>query len=109
MANTFKNATAANIGETPVAVYTVPATKKSIVIGCSVTNIYGSTLPVSIRLRKGTDSSYTHIVKDARVETGLTLEVMRGNKIVLDSGDALYVSAPENSAFDCVVSVLEDV
>jgi hypothetical protein len=109
MSNTFVNATAANVGTTPVAVYTVPTGKKSIVIGLSVANILGSTLPVDVRIRKGSDSSYVYVTKATRVEAGLPLEIMRGNKIVLRSGDAVYISAPLDNAFDCVVSVLEDV
>jgi hypothetical protein len=109
MSNTFVNATAANVGTTPVAVYAAPAGKKSIVIGLSISNVVGSTLPVDVRLRKGSDSSYVYVTKATRVEPGLPLEIMRGNKIVLSSGDAIYISAPLDNAFDCVVSVLEDV
>ena len=46
----FKNATANDVGTTPSDVYTVPASKKSIMIGCSVTNITGAALPVELSL-----------------------------------------------------------
>ena len=85
MSNTFVNATAANVGTTPVAVYTAPSGKKSIVIGLSISNVVGSTLPVDVRLRKGSDSSYVYVTKATRVQAGLPLEIMRGNKIVLSS------------------------
>ena len=58
-------------------------------------------------------SSDVFIVKDATVPAGSSLEVMAGNKIVLQNsgsaGDILKVSCGTASALDATVTVLEDV
>ena len=54
-----------------------------------------------------------HIVKNASIPAGSSLEVMAGNKLVLQNsgsaGDVLRVSASASNSADALVSVLEDV
>jgi hypothetical protein len=53
------------------------------------------------------------IIKDASIPAGSSLEVMSGNKIVLQNngttGDVVRVSAGTATAVDATISVLEDV
>ena len=52
----FKNATSDAIGTTGADVYTVPSSKKSILIGCAVSNLTGASLPVEVKLKKAHNS-----------------------------------------------------
>jgi len=109
MANTFKSATAANIGTSPTTIYTCPALTVTTVIGLSVANVLTafSSLNVNIRLFKnGGDTVY--IVKGGEVSIGSSLIAVGGDqKVVLQPGDYIQVSASEPTAVDVIISVLE--
>ncbi len=105
MATTFTNAIARAVGTTDVVVYT--ATEKSIVIGGSITNLLSTTLPFTIKIRKGTEDTFVH--KDKRIESGEPFELNKGNKLVLLIGDKLIVSAKVNNSLDAVFSILQGV
>ena len=103
---TFKSYGTAAIGTTETAVLTV--TQKSIVIGFAVSNVYGSVMPITIKLYKA-GGTIVHIAKARRVESGAYVDLMAGNKLVLEVGDVLKSYAGDTSAFDVTVSVLEGV
>ena len=54
-----------------------------------------------------------NIVKDATIPAGSSLEVMAGNKLVVQNngsaGDVIRVSSNTATAIDATISVLEDV
>jgi len=123
MANDFKRFVKKDIGTGEGAsgstVYTVPAgagssALESIVIGITIANksTAGITCDVFIDALGGA-SDDVYIVKDASIPAGSSLEVMSGNKLVLqNSGSAGYVlkmTSSTASAADGIVSVLEDV
>jgi len=106
MATSFKSYSKPNIGTTPVTLLT--ATQKTIIIGLTVSNIYGSVMPVTIKLNKPGGIS-THIAKAKRVESGTYLDLMLGNKLVVEVGDTLTAFAGDTAAFDITISTLEGV
>jgi hypothetical protein len=105
MAISFTNAIANAVGTTDVIVFTAPS--KSIVVGGSVTNILSSTVPMSIKVRRGVTD--THVHKDKRIEVGVAYELMSGNKLVLASGDKIIVSSQVASSIDVVFSIMQGV
>ncbi len=122
MANDFKRFAVNNVntssGASATAVYTVPAgagssALESIVIGITLSNTSTAGITASVFLDNNAGSNDVHIVKDATIPAGSSLEVMAGNKLVLQNsgsaGDVLRVSASTATACDAVVSVLEDV
>tara|TARA_B100000424_G_C22664994_1_gene365475 strand:+ start:237 stop:605 length:369 start_codon:yes stop_codon:yes gene_type:complete len=122
MANDFKRFTVNNVntsaGASASAVYTVPAgagssALESIVIGITVSNTSSTGITASVFLDNNSGSNDVHIVKDATIPAGSSLEVMSGNKLVLQNtgsaADVLRVSASAATSCDAVVSVLEDV
>ena len=122
MANDFKRFTVNNVNTSAVAsasaVYTVPAgagssALESIVIGITVSNTSSSGITASVFLDNNAGSNDVHIVKNATIPAGSSLEVMSGNKLVLQNtgsaADVLRISASASSSCDAVVSVLEDV
>lgn len=105
MATSFTNAIANAVGTTEQIVFT--ASDKSIVVGCSVTNILPTTVPITIKIRRGSQDTY--VQKDRRIESGEPFELMKGNKLVLASGDKLIVSSKVDSSVDVVFSILQGV
>lgn len=101
----FKSTATRNLGTTPVAIHT--ATSPSVVIGLNAANIFASELPIDILHRRSSNDTY--ILKQFRVGPGETEELMRGNKIVLETGDQLVASTAMANGFDILVSVLEGV
>jgi|SRR6056300_518437 hypothetical protein len=120
MANDFKRFTASSVntsaGASATAVYTVPSSgsaMETIVIGVALANKASSGVTASVFLDNYDGSNDVYIVKDAHIPAGSSLEIMSGNKIVLQgdgtTNDAIRVSSSTASAVDVTVSVLEDV
>jgi hypothetical protein len=122
MANDFKRFTKASCGTSTGAsadaVYTVPAgagstALEAIIIGITLANKTATGVTASIFLDSYTGSNDVFIVKDATIPAGSALEVMAGNKIVVQNsgsaGDVLRVSCGTATALDATVTVLEDV
>jgi len=122
MANDFKRfakpSVGTSTGASADAVYTVPAgagstALESIVIGITLANKTSTGVTASVFLDNEDGSNDVFIVKDATVPAGSSLEVMSGNKIVVQNdgsnADVIRISCGTGSALDAVVTVLEDV
>lgn len=105
MAAVFNNALTSGVGTAEATLYT--AAGKAILVGCNLANVTKATLPVTVRVKRG--SNYTSIITNKRVENGENFEVMRGNKLVLVAGDSVVATAGDDSAFDIILSLLEGV
>ena len=106
MANTFKSFTSGSIGTTLTDVYTCPASTTTIILGASIANIHSNPIGGSIKLAKnGGDDVF--IVKQAPVPVGSTVEVMSGNKVVLEASDKLQFQSDASSSLDSILSILE--
>jgi len=120
MANDFKRFTVPSVntstGSSASAVYTVPSSgsaMESIVIGITLANKTASGVTASVFLDNYDGTNDVYIIKDASIPAGSSLEVMAGNKIVVQgngsANDVIRVSAGTATAVDATVSVLEDV
>lgn len=107
MATSFINRTSKEVGTTAVAMYTTPSDSKAILIGANIANVTGSTVPFEIYIDKGGVDYY--VVKGHRVTTGNNIEVMKGNKIVLDNDDIVYVRSEVTDSIDVTLSILSGV
>ena len=105
MATVFVNAISRAVGTTEVISFTAP--EKCIVIGGSINNLLSTTVPFTIKIRRGSQDTY--IQKDKRIEAGDPFELSKGNKLVLATGDKLIVSAKVDSSIDAVFSILQGV
>lgn len=110
MANTFKLETDSNIGTTESTIYTVPASgvDATVIIGLLLssrsTTEGGITATVKIYPSSG---DTVHVVKNVPLPVGSSLEIMAGNKIVLEAGDAVKVTSSEATSIDAALSILE--
>ena len=119
MANDFKRICTPNVSASGNStIYAVPAgassaALESIVIGITMANKTSSGITASIFLDNEDGSNDVYIVKDASIPAGSALEVMSGNKLVLQNdgtnGDNLEAICSAASSLDVTVSVLEDV
>jgi hypothetical protein len=111
MANVFKLKTKAGIDTALATVYTVPASKTAVVIGLTLTNIKGASVTASVQVSSNTVDVETnvdvYVVKDIPLPAGSSVEVMSGNKIVLQTTDLIKVSGSVTDAVDAVLSIME--
>jgi len=118
MANDFKRVCTPNVSNSSNStIYGVPnnsgAAVESIVIGITAANKTSSGVTVDIFIDNEDGSNDVYIVKGASIPAGASLEVMSGNKLVLQNdgtnGDNLEALASAANSVDVTVSVLEDV
>ena len=119
MANDFIRVCTPNISNSSnTTIYAVPAgassaALESIVIGITMANKTSSGVTASIFIDNEDGSNDVFIVKDASIPAGASLEVMSGNKLVLQNdgtnGDNLEAICSAASSVDVTVSILQDV
>jgi len=115
MANTFKTVTKSSVSTssgTPTTIYTVPSSTTSIVLGLMLPNKHSGNVSVTVVLSSSTTNSGAsqnadvNVVKDVVIENGSSLEIMSGQKYVLQTGDAIKVFAG-NTNIDVILSFME--
>lgn len=116
MTSVFKNAIK-TVSNTLTTVYTAPASsgsvsgKTSYIIECDIACVGTSGVQVSVVLVKDTTpTTSAYIVKGAPVPVGSAIQVVDGQKIVLEPGDAIKVRCDTaGESVDVIVSLVEDV
>jgi hypothetical protein len=101
----FSNLKENGVGETPVTLLT--AVQATVVAGCMLANITGSTNSISLYIQNGSEIYY--ILKGKSVDGGNSFDAITGNKIFLEAGDALKAVAGTEGSFDIVVSILDGI
>ena len=115
MANTFKVVTKAGVTSEDV-IYTVASSTTTVVLGIMLGNTTTSQVTATVTLSSDTSSrppSGTNSVNNADVElvtnapipAGSSLEMLSGNKIVMETTDSLKLTA--SGATDIAVSIME--
>ena len=115
MANTFKVITVA--GTTSQAtVYTVGSSTTTVVLGVMLGNTTTSQVTATVTLSSDTSSrppsgtnsgnnADVELVTNAPIPAGSSLELLAGNKIVMETTDSLKLTA--SGATDIAVSIME--
>jgi len=106
MANTFKLKTKASVGVTTENVYVVPSSTTTTIIGITLANISGGSINVGVGITRAAADDVS-VLKNVPIPQGSSLEVMQGNKIVLEETDTLTVKSDVNSSLDISVTILE--
>ena len=111
MANTFKLKTKAGIDASLVTIYTVPANTTTVIIGLTISNIKGSSVTSDAQIvtasSSGENADDVYLIKDIPLPAGSSIEIMSGNKIVLEAGDIVKVKGSVTNAVDALLSVME--
>ena len=112
MANTFKvktNSAMPTSAGTPLTLYTVPSSTTSVVLGLMLCNINTSQVTADVQLVSDTSDTETNetvfLAKDIPIPAGSSIELLAGNKVVMEAGDALSLTASGSS--DIAVSIME--
>ena len=98
-------------GELQFASLITGAAQSSYVIQCDVACIGETGVQVSIKIRRpGSPETSVFLVRKAPVPQGSTLQVIDGQKLVLQTGDVLEVACEtEGQSVDVVVSHVDHV
>ena len=117
MANTFKVVTFAaepNSAGSPYTVYTTPGSTTTIILGLVLSNIHTSQITTEVELVSTTSgggraaqNGTSFIVKDAPIPVGSSLELLAGNKVVLETGDLIRVDCSVADKLSGTLSIME--
>ena len=113
MANTFKVVTKAGVTSADV-IYTVASSTTTVVLGIMVGNTTTTQITATVSL--GSDTSNraganneanqtVELVTNAPIPVGGTLELLSGNKVVMETTDTLSLTA--SGAADIALSIME--
>ena len=111
MANTFKlknNAVMPSSAGTPDTLYTVPSSTTTVVIGLTLANVHTAQVTVSVTVIDSSNSNETsHVIKDAPIPVGSSIEIMAGNKIILEASDIIKVDCSVADKVSATLSIME--
>jgi hypothetical protein len=102
--NVFRN-NAVDITAGGLNIYTAPAGYSAIVLAAQISNTTSGTVAVSLGLLD-VDSSFTSLLTDFDVPGNDAVNGLVG-KLVLQTGQSLFVSAGDDTSLKLVLSVLE--
>lgn len=116
MANTFKLITrdvAPATAGTPETLYTVQSGSRIIILGLTLSNVHtaqvlGTVQIVSTTTQTGqTQNTTAHLIKDIPVPVGSSVEIMAGNKIVMNTGDIVKIDCSVADKLSVIMSYME--
>ena len=108
MATNFKNIMGKQIGTERVVVYTVPAATSTTIIGMNIANLTGSMVTADIEIGDE-GSSIAHMIKGMPTFNIPMKPIGKGEKIVLDATNTLYVKSDTTDSLDVILSLVEIV
>ena len=113
MANTFKLVTKAGVTSADV-IYTVASSTTTVVLGIMLGNTTTSQVTATVTIESDTSNrsggndeanQTVELVTNAPIPAGSSLELLSGNKVVLEATDEIKVSA--SGATDVALSIME--
>ncbi|MGY8865289.1 MAG: hypothetical protein ACKVJK_06615 [Methylophagaceae bacterium] len=114
MANTFKLKTKTGVnGSALSTVYTVPSSTTTVIIGLTIANIKGASITGDVQIvtaaTSGENGDNVYVVKDVPLPAGSSIEIMAGNKLILNAGDIVKAGGSNSSGADAdiILSIME--
>lgn len=109
MAQNFRRYTANNVGTSATAIPSGAAFDSyDTLVGISLSNITGSSILASCYINDGANDIY--LVKDAPIPSGSSLQILDGGaKVIVESGDRLYVQSDTAASLDCWISAVDSI
>ena len=113
MANTFKTVTKAGVTSADV-IYTVAGSTTTVILGLILGNTTTSQITATVTLESDTRNraganneanQNVELVTNAPIPAGSSLEMLAGNKVVMETTDVLKVTG--SGATDVVLSIME--
>lgn len=111
MANTFKtdsksSLVTATITDASATVVTAGSTATLIVLSILASNKTGSSANVDVYVNRSVGDD-VYLIRNAPVPAGSSLELINGNKIILQPNDKIQARSDTATALDVIVSYLE--
>lgn len=114
MANTFKVKTHTAMPDTagtPLLLYTAPSSTTTVVLGLMLCNIHTSQVTADVQLISNTVDNETNenvfLIKDIPIPAGSSVELLAGNKVVLQTTDELRIDCDVADKIDATLSIME--
>tara|TARA_R110002153_G_scaffold21606_2_gene71946 strand:+ start:328 stop:663 length:336 start_codon:yes stop_codon:yes gene_type:complete len=109
MANTFKNGFSANVSDSAyVDLYTTPSATTTVILGLGICNKTSNPVSATVQIQDTSASSADfQIIDTVSIPGGTTLEVLAGQKYILETTDVLRVKAGTASALDVTLGIME--
>jgi len=119
MANTFKVVNFAaepNAAGTPYVMYTAASGTTTVVLGLILANVDSSQRTATVRLisdtanraiTNNTANGTSIIIKDAPIPAGSSLEIMSGNKVILETTDQITIDCDVADKLSGTLSIME--
>lgn len=108
MANTFKNAAYSNVSDSSYdTLYTTPTNTRTIVLGLALANKTSNTITVKVQFSDYSAGITYQMLEDVSIPANTTLEVLAGQKYVLETSDALKLQCDTATALDAVMGLME--
>ena len=110
MAQDFENSLERNISNSSgsATVLRTAANSDDAIIGVRCANTSGTAVNVTVYVKNG--SNIYHIIKDAPIPTGGSLELIDGgSKVVIQNGDSVEAYASAASSVDIITSVVDTI
>ena len=108
MAQNFRNYLTRNTGTSAVDALGGAADSYDTLISIRLANTTTSTIQVDAYIKRSTLDYY--LIKNAPIISGGSLELIDGgSKVVLASGDQLYVVSDTASSLDTIVGAVDDI
>ena len=110
MANTFRlvnNAVMPSSAGTPDALYTAGSGKTTIVLGLTLANVHTAQVTATVTVTDSSASVTSHVVKDIPIPVGSSVEIMAGNKIVVEASDIIKVDCSVADKISATLSIME--
>ena len=113
MANTFKVITKANVTSADV-IYTVAGSTTTVILGLVLGNTTTSQVTATVSLASDTGSRAgannennqdVELITSAPIPSGSSLELLSGNKVIMETTDTLSVTATGST--DVCLSIME--
>ena len=117
MANTFKvvshDVMPASAGS-PEALYTVPGSTTTVVIGLMLANVHTAQVTASVKLVSTTSgggrtatNTTTFLAKDVPIAVGQSINMLAGGKVVLETTDKIQIDCSVADKVSVTMSIME--
>ena len=117
MANTFKvvshDVMPASAG-TPEALYTTPSSTTTVILGLVLANVHTSQVTADVKLVSDTSgggraatNTTTYLAKDIPLPVGSSVELLAGNKVVLETTDIIQIDCSVTDKASVTLSIME--
>jgi len=98
---------AKNVGTSAVNIIPAISSGTVAISSCIIANTSASPITTSVYLARSSVNHY--LVYQATVPVGGSLEAIQGNRVVMVTGDSLYIQNSAASSADAIVSALTAV